>query len=167
MEPFEKVTSVVIGETGGAARHRLWKWSGAARTVFLGLLLLRPVSAAAAEPSPVLDDPVIPAGHEQLLAAMLGKGVQLPGGCTLVSGEIEYSIVVATYSCPWGEVVLELGHSSNATPTSILTEKFALTLQSGSAPEAFGEALAQLIRSREAAFQWAWAEEKPVQGEEN
>jgi hypothetical protein len=55
-----------------------------------------------------MGDPVIRPGQEAALADMLGRGASLPGPCTFTGGQIQAGVVTATYSCPAGEVVLEL-----------------------------------------------------------
>jgi hypothetical protein len=127
----------------------------AARATLLGALFLAPVSAAENEAASP-EEPAISPGQEDLLAAMLGKGATLPEECTLIAGEVDHTIVKATYTCPAGEVVFELAHPSTAAATDTQTANFAITLQSGSPPDTLIEALASLIRSQEAAFQWTW-----------
>jgi hypothetical protein len=88
---------------------------------------------------------------------MLGRGMALPQ-CTLISGGVEYTVIKATYHCLGGEVALELGHPLTAATTSTQTGQFAITVQRGSPPPDFGDALVSLIRSREQNFAWTWAE---------
>jgi hypothetical protein len=111
---------------------------------------------AGAEPPPN-DEAVVPAGQEELLAEMLGRGATLPDGCKLSEGKIEYTTVKATYACPNGNVVFELSHPSRAGGEATRTDRFALTLKSGSPPEGLVPDLVSRIRSREAAFEWKWA----------
>ncbi|MEO8603959.1 MAG: hypothetical protein ABI629_15395 [bacterium] len=101
-----------------------------------------------------LDAPAIPPNQEALLGAMLGGGATLPGGCTLSSGNVEHTIVKATYACQGGEVVIELAHPSTATQPAVSTEHFALTVVSGVPPTELTGALAGLIRARESEFVW-------------
>ena len=105
-------------------------------------------------PTMIPDQPVIPPGQEDLLLAMLGREANLPGGCKLTGGQVAYAVVRATYGCPGGEVVLELVHPSKAPPEATRTARFAITLQSGSPPAGLTDAVADLVRSREAAFRW-------------
>jgi hypothetical protein len=111
-------------------------------------------STAAGETPPGDGDLVIPPGQEQLLGEMLGQGAELPDGCRLVNGEIEYRVVKARYDCPAGEVILELAHPSRAAATAPHTDRFAITVQSGSPPDSLVTALESRIRSKEAGFQW-------------
>ena len=78
--------------------------------------------------------------------------------CTLVRCGVDYTVIVATYSCLDGGVTIELGHPQNATDTSITTAQFAITVQSGTPPPDLQDALVSLIRSREADFVWGWQE---------
>src|SRR5438105_10179443 len=95
---------------------------------------------------------------------MLGKGTRI-GGCELIRSRVEYTVIKATYKCPHhgGRVAFELCHPLNVTaPSSIQTGQFAITLQSGSPPLSFQDALVSRIRSRETDFVWTWAEPAAV-----
>ncbi|MCK6557204.1 hypothetical protein L6Q96_21900 [Candidatus Binatia bacterium] len=105
--------------------------------------------------------PVIAPGQEELLAAMVGKGAALPEGCKLTGGDVEYHTVKATYACLGGEVVFELTHPAKAARSATLTERFALQVRSGSPPAGLAAAIEQLIRAREAGFEWTMLEVKP------
>jgi hypothetical protein len=109
-----------------------------------------PAEAAGA----ALGAPVVPPGQEELLGAMLGKGATLPDGCKMTGGEVDYTVVRGTYQCPGGEVVIELTHPSKASGAATRTERFAITVRSGSPPAGLMPALVSLIRSREASFEW-------------
>src|SRR4051794_12652368 len=104
-------------------------------------LLLAAAVVAAGDGDQPMGDPAIPPGEEELIAGMLGSGMALRD-CTLVSGGVEYTAITATFACPAGEVVLRLDHPRRATATSLLTGRFAVTLQSGAPPPGFGDALA-------------------------
>jgi hypothetical protein len=123
----------------------------AAGAILVGALLFTP--ALAADEAPVPAGPMIPPGQEELLLAMLGKGMTL-AGCTLTGGEVVYTTITATYACAGGPAVFELSHPSTAARSAIQTAQFALTLQSGSPPRSLADALVSLIRSREDAFEW-------------
>src|SRR5690348_15391084 len=106
-----------------------------ARSVAIALAAVLCASLAASvvaadDDGPSTADAVIPPGHEALIGAMLGRGMALHD-CVLVSGGVQYSVIKATYRCLFGEVTLDLGHLDNATPTSIRTGQFAITLESG------------------------------------
>jgi hypothetical protein len=98
---------------------------------------------------------VIPPGQEELLGAMLGKGAPLPDGCALTDGVIDGDAVRATYHCAYGDVVLQLSHSSTRTPQSMVTKQFALTVLSGSPRHDLLAAIEALIRARESEFEWS------------
>ena len=132
-----------------------------ARGVALAAVLCVPLVAsvvAADDGDHPTGDPAIPPGEEELIASMLGRGMALHD-CTLISGGVEYTTIKATYDCPGGEVTLQLDHRRNATATSTQTGQFAITVQSGSPPLGFGDALASLIRSQEDDFQWSWPQQ--------
>jgi len=117
-------------------------------------------SVVAAEDGP--GDPAIPPGEEEIIGAMLGRGMPV-SDCRLVSGGIRYTVIRATYSCvPAGEFTVELGHPRNATRTSVRTGQFAITVQSGTPPPDFQDALAALVRSREGYFEWSWPAYDPA-----
>lgn len=97
---------------------------------------------------------VVPGGQEDLLAAMLGRGAALPEGCRLESGDVNGSRILSTYACPGGPVVLELRHPSNASSDAVVTDQFAVTVQSGSPPAGLRDTVVGLIRAREAEFKW-------------
>ncbi len=139
-----------------ASRWRTMCGRGVALAAVLSALLSGPVIAAD-DDDLVAGDPAIPPGEETLIATMLGRGT-LVHDCKLMSGGVEYAVIKATYNCPRGEVTLELGHLQNATATSTQIGQFALTVQSGSPPPGFQEALASRIQSRETYFAWSWPE---------
>lgn len=91
---------------------------------------------------------------EQLIGDMLGGAEALPGGCKLDDGQIARTTVVATYKCSDGNVVLRLDHPDVAPPGGIRTERFAITVQSGTPSAGFVDAVAERIRAREKDFQW-------------
>jgi len=103
-------------------------------------------------------DAVIPPGQEDLLAGMLGRGGTLPAGCALEAAEADHALVKATYTCPTGPVVFELQHPSKAPEGAARTERFAITLVSGSPPSELQNAVQSLIRSRETDFKWKFLE---------
>jgi hypothetical protein len=117
-------------------------------------LLVPPVLAAEVKPADALQA-FIPPGQEELLGTMLGKGLALPE-CELVDGKVNYTTIEATYACVGDWVVVELAHRSTATATATSTDFFAITPKSGSPPRGLVDALASLVRSREADFKWGW-----------
>jgi hypothetical protein len=134
--------------------HRSGRFLGRiAPVMFFGALLIAPVSAADKETA-VNQGPVIPPGQEEVLAAMLGKGAALPDNCKLASADVDHTAIKATYTCPGGEVVFQLTHPSAAPAGAKHTDRFAITLLSGTPPAALQPALEALIRAKESAFKW-------------
>jgi len=103
---------------------------------------------------PLEDGPVVPTGQDELIADMLGRGATLPGGCKFDAGDVNGSVIRSTYTCPSGNVVLELRHPTKAPPGALRTDQFAITVHAGSPPAGLQDALAALIRTREATFKW-------------
>jgi hypothetical protein len=108
------------------------------------------------------EDYVIPPGQEDLLGAMLGKDGGLPGNCTLSTGDVQKTIVRATYACPKGDVVVELTHPDVAAAGTTRTEKFGVRIESGTPPSDFQNALLARIRERETDFRWTIPPPPPV-----
>ena len=132
------------------------------RTIAVAILytaLLAASVAVAKDDDARTGGPAIPPGEERLIAAMLGKGTRI-GTCKLTKSRVEYTVITATYKCRRaGRVTLELCHPRNVTaPSFVQTQQFAITLQSGSPPLGFQDALVARIRSKEADFVWTWAE---------
>jgi hypothetical protein len=100
------------------------------------------------------DESFIPPGQEELVGAMLGSGVALPGDCRLVSGDLEKTRITATYACPTGDVVVELTHPAAAPTGAAHTEKLALRVERGTAPADLQSVLLSRIREREGEFRW-------------
>lgn len=96
----------------------------------------------------------IPPGQEELLRRMLGDGATLPGECRFAGGGVEATIVVARYTCGADTVVVELRDAGDAPAEALRTKQFAIRIRSGPAPPELAEALADLVRAREAAFEW-------------
>lgn len=104
-------------------------------------------------------------GTESLLGDMLGRGESLAGNCTLSDGKIARTSVLATYTCGEAHVVLQLVHPASAPSGGVRTERFAISVQSGTPPEGFVEAVAAKIRAREAGFEWLEVGEANASGE--
>src|SRR5262249_37073247 len=102
------------------------------------------------------EEAVIPPGQEDLLADMLGRGATLPAQCQFTAGGVERTVVKSTYACPQGEVSYELRHPSQAARGAVRTERFALSVKTGSPPEGLTDALVSRIRAKEATFEWKW-----------
>jgi len=94
---------------------------------------------------------------------MLGKDGGLPGGCTLTTGDVEKTIVKATYACPQGDVVVELTHPGAAPAGATHTQKFGVRVASGTPPPDFQNALLARIRERETDFSWSVPPRPPGQ----
>jgi len=114
--------------------------------------------ADAAAPQDGQDDgpiqQVIPPGQEEALATMLGRGAPLPGDCAFTNGQVERTSVIATYRCGAGEVVIDLRHPSDAPADAPRTERFALVVRGGTAPDGLRDALLQRLREHEGAIEW-------------
>lgn len=141
-----------------ASRWRMsMRWSRAVALAAVSCALLAAFVVAASDDEHPTVEPVIPPGQEALIAGMLGRGMALPD-CTLVGCGVAYTVIEATYDCLDGGVTLELGHPQNATDASAQTAQFAITVQSGTPPLDFQDALLSLVRAREGGFVWGWAE---------
>ncbi len=108
-------------------------------------------SSPAASASPY---DVIAPGQEQLLADMLGRGAALPGDCKFSNGQVETALVRGTFQCAAGSVVVELRHPSQTQDAVATTDRFAVSVRSGSPPPDLVPTLVARIREREAAFVW-------------
>jgi hypothetical protein len=102
---------------------------------------------------------VIEPGAESLFADMLGSGQTLPAGCTFGDGQIERTSVVGTYTCGANQVVLQLLHPEMAPRGAVRTQRFAITVKSGTPPAGLVDAVAERIRARETAFEWKTVED--------
>jgi len=137
-----------------AHRHSASLGRRFARVAVVSACLLAPVCAPQCIAAEV-DEPAIPPGQDELLADMLGRGVPL-SECEMIGGEANYTTITATYMCREGEVIVELAHRDAGDRSSTPTDRFAITLQNGSPPHGFVDALVSRVRSREAAFEWKW-----------
>src|ERR1041385_648798 len=95
---------------------------------------------------------VIPPGQEDVIGAMLAKDGGLPGNCRLTTGNVEKTVIKATYTCPGGDVVVDLTHPSAGPAGATRTDKFAVNVESGTPPPDLQSALVARIREREAGF---------------
>jgi hypothetical protein len=127
--------------------------SSVARAAVCCALLAAPAFSAEEEPV-AANELVVPPGQDDLLAAMLGRGISLPDGCAFAGGQADGAVIRAAYACPTGAVVFELVHPTSQAASNVQTASFALTLQSGSPSDALVVALMSLIHSREGSFQW-------------
>jgi 4-amino-4-deoxy-L-arabinose transferase-like glycosyltransferase len=115
----------------------------------LAVAILIPVGETAADVGRA-----IPPGQEELLSQMLGRGAPLPGNCRFAGGGVEATVVVAQYTCGDHTVVVELRDVNEAPASAVRTQQLAIVVRSGPAPTELPEALATLIRAREAALVW-------------
>jgi hypothetical protein len=120
----------------------------------IALLLLTAASAIAA--------PVIPPGHEDRIATMMGRQALLPGSCRLTSGQIEARRIGATYECAGGEVAVELRHPDDVPAGTPRTQHFGIVILRGHAPPELLEELQARIRAAEAGFEWIDAAGRPA-----
>jgi hypothetical protein len=67
---------------------------------------------------------------------------------------VQYDVIKATYGCGGGDLTIQLAHPRHATTGSVRTAQFAITVESGTPPPGFPEAIVSLVRSREAGFAW-------------
>jgi len=144
------------------ATHAGPSWGRAAVLAAIGLglaVIASPRAARAADAPPArapetLGTVFIPPGHEELFAAMLGRGAPLPDGCTFATGQIEPTLVRGVYSCSGDRVVVELRHPSAAPADADRTAKIAIVTTEGKPPTALLTTLRERIREREGAFAW-------------
>jgi len=101
-------------------------------------------------------------GQEELLAEMLGRGAELPGGCRMTSGSVERDRARASYDCAGGTAEVVLGQPQAAPAGALPTDKFGVSVRSGSPPAGFVDALTDRIRSAEAGFRWSRLGETPI-----
>lgn len=96
----------------------------------------------------------IPAGQEELVLTMLGRGEKLPDGCELSGVKIDISVILASFACEAGPAMLKLEHPSASKQANAQTEMFALSPGDGSAAPALIDAIATNVRLHEAQFRW-------------
>jgi hypothetical protein len=130
------------------------------RALAIGSILVARTAAAGAETQERVDR-VIPPGQEELLAEMLGRGMALPGGCRFDGADADGAIVTARYACDAGRAVIELRPPGDA-PTALRTQQFTIVVRGRSVPAGLSEAVAELIRAREARLEWTTATRLPV-----
>lgn len=113
------------------------------------------------EPAPGGPEPVsepgalvIEPGQEELLAAIVGRGKTLPGGCKLTEGQIDRTVIRGTYGCSSGDVVIEWKAIGDGSDPAAVSEKFGLFVVKGAPPDGFLDALVAEVRANEATFQW-------------
>ncbi len=95
----------------------------------------------------------IPPGKEALFMDMLGGGAH--AGCTFEGAQIQSTLVNAKYRCAGQQAaVVELHHASSTAKGLAKTAKFSLVAAEPPPPEALVAALAERIRTKEAAFDW-------------
>lgn len=134
----------------------------------LSSALEEPVDAGSAQPArpngaplanaPVFTGPttsvhIIPSGQEEQLSNMLGKGVELPGGCRWGGAAIERTIITSRYTCGTANHVVTLCHPEDPCPqpATVTTKVFAL---SSDLPAPAFEALVARLGAEEASFRW-------------
>lgn len=120
------------------------------------LLTVSVTSGSASDAAQPDYGPAIPAGQEDLAAAMLGQGRDLPGDCRLSDSSISYSVIDATYQCGSGVVVLELAYPSDSALVATRTQKFSVRIESGTPPDGLLRTVVALIRARESTFRWLY-----------
>jgi hypothetical protein len=98
---------------------------------------------------------VIPPGHEELFAAMLGLGAGGSGACAFAGAAVDRTLIRARYLCAGEEIAVELRHPQAAPDAVLRTERFAVVAVSGGVPPALLAELEAQIRAREAGFAWS------------
>jgi hypothetical protein len=99
-------------------------------------------------------DFAIPPGQEELLADMLGRGVQLPGECTWTGGSVDADVVRSSYQCAGGPLRFELRRAADAPADAPRVGRFGVVAIEGSAPPDFMAALLARIGAREREVGW-------------
>lgn len=102
------------------------------------------------------DQPIITSGWEGVIAEMLGAGEAVADRCRLTDGQIDGLLIRAVYRCGTDDVVIELRHPSKATADGVRTERFAVSVASGSPPAELLPALVSRVRASEGRFEWRW-----------
>ena len=112
--------------------------------------------------------PIIPPGRDAMLGEMLGAGPGRVGGrCAFDGASVKRSFVQASYRCgDAGDVTVSLMHPGAAKDAARRTDRFAISVVSGTAADAaFLDDLASRVRAREAAWEWANATDRePANG---
>lgn len=125
----------------------------------VGLMLVTAHPARAAQVQ------VVPPGQEGLILDMLGKGVELPGGCLLTGARVLRTHVAATWGCSGVERALELQSLDATGPLVVRTAKLAVvSADAGDPARALADAVAARVREREDRWHWmsVRAESEPV-----
>ena len=98
---------------------------------------------------------IIPPDREEVLAEVLGARGPMPGGCQLTEGDIQFSVINATYVCNGNEITLLLSHPSKAGANPLATtDTFAISAKAGNAPAELVKALTDRIDAVGDRFAW-------------
>lgn len=124
------------------------------RTSLLGPMVVLLMALGGGDLAPARAQ-TIPPGQEAVLAAMLGRGEPLPGGCAFADGQVDRNVVSATYRCPDGDVRIRLSPPGTPAAQAITTERFAITMAGASPHDELLEAIEARIRSKESEFEWS------------
>lgn len=101
---------------------------------------------------------VFPAGREEILGRMLGRGEALPDGCRLGGIRIDARSARAEYACSAGRTaVLELVHPSASTSAVAITPQFAIVDRGSGAAAALVQAIESRVRREMASWTWQTA----------
>jgi hypothetical protein len=95
-----------------------------------------------------------PPGRESLVSDMLGEGAHLASDCKLAGALIERDRIKARFDRPATPVVLELRHPSASEGAIARTDRFAIHLASGKAPDDRIALLAARVQARESERSW-------------
>ena len=120
------------------------------RHVALAMAVLLCTAAARGEPPRRTG---LAEGQNALLAAMLGQGRELPGGCRFADGSAE-DRVEARYACTGGDLRLSLYFTADAPPGDAASAAFTIVVRDGTPPPGFLDALVASLRAHEGALQW-------------
>lgn len=106
---------------------------------------------------------VVPPGQDELLASIFGYGAKLVGGeCSFTGGKADGPVILASFDCAGGEVIFQLEHPSAAPEEAFSTDRFALTIASGTAPETLVAELLLRLRAGEEGFVWQALDAEPA-----
>lgn len=93
--------------------------------------------------------------QDELLGEMLGKGESIQE-CQFAGGVADGWTIRVTYSCPAGNVALEIVARDISSHLAMVIDHFVIRVLSGSPPDGFTSVLSSRIRARERELSWNW-----------